>query len=270
MPGDGAHTACSGGSSAELVIRASACAARPRTTGAPRLLTISVQQEPEQADRDRLPAADAHGCRNSTSAPSRTPRPLNDSGSTCSIETAGTYASVAASGTGRSSVRKIERDGEHDRELVHDRGAEHGDRLPGLAPEAVDADVHRADELGPVLVFGEAAGDARDGRRGTARAPGRTSVMPAMSEREPRAVDVDERRPERRTRGTRAAAARRTRSAARARPIRTRSATSRPWSRPATPAARRRRSSTAARCRRTGPRGSARSAGGAARRASKT
>src|SRR5436190_7457760 len=45
--------------------------------------------------------------RNHTNAPSRTPRPPNDSGITCSIDTAGTNASAAAIGTYTSSARKM-------------------------------------------------------------------------------------------------------------------------------------------------------------------
>ena len=54
---------------------------------------------------------------------------------------------------------------EHHRELVDERGDEHAQRLLGLPADAVDADVHRADEAHPVGVLGEPPRDpgvARD------------------------------------------------------------------------------------------------------------
>ena len=112
-----------------------------------------------------LPVGTPSGCRSSTSIPSRMPRPESEIGSTWAIATAGTNASTAPFGTDDAEGvdGAVHRD-QH-RRLVGDRSDEHARRAPGLVAHAVDADVHRADEAHPVLVFGEAPGEARAGRR---------------------------------------------------------------------------------------------------------
>ena len=81
---------------------------------------------PEQAGGRRRARRRRRGrTRNNTSAPSRTPSPPNEIGITCSIDTAGTNANAAAIGTSTSSARKINAYDADDRELVHERGAEH-------------------------------------------------------------------------------------------------------------------------------------------------
>ncbi len=50
------------------------------------------------------------------------------------------------------------------RDLVGDRRHQHARDPPGLPTDAVDTDVHRADESHPVLVGGEAARESRAGR----------------------------------------------------------------------------------------------------------
>ena len=90
--------------------------------------------------------------------------------------------------------RAVDRD-EH-RRLVRDRGDQHPHALGGLAPDAVDADVHRADEAHPVLALGEAtgevraAGDDEDHDQGDDGGAG-------DDERDPRVVETEQRRLER-------------------------------------------------------------------------
>ena len=101
-----------------------------------------------RAGRPRSPAPllTPSGWRNSTSMPSRTPSPLNESGSTCTIATAGDERERRRDRHRQVEGAEDQRDREHHRSLVDDRGAEHGERLAGLVPQAVDADVDRADE----------------------------------------------------------------------------------------------------------------------------
>ena len=72
---------------------------------------LTTTSDPYQS-RPAVPAAaDAtpKPWRNNTSALSRTPSPLNEIGSTCSIETAGMKATAPPIGTDRSSAWKMNR-----------------------------------------------------------------------------------------------------------------------------------------------------------------
>ena len=197
--------------------------------------------------------------RNSTSAPSRTPRPLNEIGSTWSIETAGTNASTAG-----ERDRQVER-AEDQRDGQRRPRAGRGSRCRARERAAAGSRRRRSTPMctAPMNRIQFSCSANRPAMRGwpaTNRMTHEHGERDAGDEqRDPRVVDVEQRRPD----------AKPTKHEQRERdeagqPLehdrrRTRSSTSRSCStRAADAQRRRRRSSTAARCRRTARRSSGR------------
>ena len=117
---------------------------------------------------------------------------------------------------GHRDAERVDRavDRDQHRRLVHDRGDQHPHRLARLAPDAVDPHVHRADEAHPVLVLGEASGEA--GAPGDDQDHDEADDGGAGDgERDPRVVEPEQRRLEREAEEARATGARRSHSVAR-------------------------------------------------------
>ena len=137
-------------------------AARPRTPGAPSRLTTSVMPYQRSPTPIALPVGTPSGRSSSTSRPSRMPRPESEIGRACAAATAGRNASTAPFGSETPSAWMAQYTAiEHRRPGTRSRRRARRRRPAGLAADAVDADVHRADEAHPVLVLGEAPGQLR-------------------------------------------------------------------------------------------------------------
>jgi hypothetical protein len=95
-------------------------------------------------------------------------------------------------------VERAEHQREHHdhRELVHHRSCDDRDGLHRIAPEAVDAEVYRADEARPILVVGEATRGTRVSRREQHDAE-EAEGDARDEQRDPRVVAVEHRRPQR-------------------------------------------------------------------------